>query len=82
MYFVFVHRSADALVDVVTWNSWKSRALSYFLDKRTIRMVSGASLIFSEANGQWQKVFGQLHISEKSNQNDLHQAIVSSFYLI
>ncbi|KAA3458698.1 FANCF domain-containing protein [Gossypium australe] len=75
MYFVSVHRSADALVDVVTWNRWKSRALSYFLDKRTIRMVSGASLIFSDANAQWQKVFGQLHISEKSSKNDLHQAI-------
>ncbi|KAB2074626.1 hypothetical protein ES319_A07G163900v1 [Gossypium barbadense] len=68
-------RSADALVDVVTWNRWKSRALSYFLDKRTIRMVSGASLIFSDANAQWQKLFGQLHISEKSSKNDLHQAI-------
>ncbi|PPD85034.1 hypothetical protein GOBAR_DD18023 [Gossypium barbadense] len=68
-------RSADALVDVVTWNRWKSRAFSYFLDKRTIRMVSGASLIFSDANAQWKKVFGQLHISDKSSKNDLHQAI-------
>nr|KJB10021.1 hypothetical protein B456_001G180500 [Gossypium raimondii] len=68
-------RSADALVDVVTWNRWKSRALSYFLDKRTIRMVSGASLIFSDANAQWKKVFGQLHISDKSSKYDLHQAI-------
>ncbi|XP_016745736.1 uncharacterized protein [Gossypium hirsutum] len=66
---------ADALVDVVTWNRWKSRAFSYFLDKRTIRMVSGASLIFSDANAQWKKVFGQLHISDKSSKNDLHQAI-------
>ncbi|TYJ27142.1 hypothetical protein E1A91_A07G166000v1 [Gossypium mustelinum] len=38
-------------------------------------MVSGASLIFSDANAQWQKLFGQLHISEKSSKNDLHQAI-------
>ncbi|XWS36480.1 hypothetical protein CRYUN_Cryun20dG0089100 [Craigia yunnanensis] len=67
--------SADALVDVVTWNRWKSRALSYFLDKRTIRLVSGASLIFSGTNAQWGKVFGQLNFSEQSGNNDLHEAI-------
>ncbi|XVE77968.1 hypothetical protein DITRI_Ditri13aG0106900 [Diplodiscus trichospermus] len=68
-------RSADALVDVVTWNRWKSRALSYFLDKRTLRLVSGASLIFSGTKAQWGKVFGQLNFSEKSGNNDLHEAI-------
>ncbi|XWS76204.1 hypothetical protein CRYUN_Cryun01aG0155500 [Craigia yunnanensis] len=74
-YFVFVPRSADALVDVATWNPWKSRALSYFLDKRTIRLVSGASLIFSGTNAQWRKVFGQLSFSEKSSNNDSHETI-------
>ncbi|XVF21519.1 hypothetical protein REPUB_Repub12eG0096900 [Reevesia pubescens] len=74
-YFVFVPRSADALVDVVTWNRWKSRALSYFLDKRTIRLVAGASLIFSGTNAQWGKAFGQLNFSEKSSNNDLDEAI-------
>ncbi|KAE8660403.1 hypothetical protein F3Y22_tig00116951pilonHSYRG00044 [Hibiscus syriacus] len=66
---------AEELVDFVTWNQWKSRALSYFLDKRTIRLVSGASLIFSGANKQWRKVFGQLNISEKSSEDDLHETI-------
>ncbi|KAK8640221.1 hypothetical protein V6N13_007980 [Hibiscus sabdariffa] len=76
IYFVFVHRNADAIVDFVTWNRWKLRALSYFLDKRTIRMVSGASLIFSGANEEWGKVFGQLNISGKSSENDLYEAII------
>ncbi|KAK8557623.1 hypothetical protein V6N12_009852 [Hibiscus sabdariffa] len=67
--------NADAIVDFVTWNRWKLRALSYFLDKRTIRMVSGASLIFSGANEEWGKVFGQLNISGKSSENDLYEAI-------
>ncbi|XP_039046202.1 uncharacterized protein LOC120186289 [Hibiscus syriacus] len=66
---------ADELVDFVTWKQWKSRALSYFLDKRTIRLVSGASLIFSGANEQWRKIFGQLNISEKSSENDLYETI-------
>ncbi|OMP03198.1 hypothetical protein COLO4_10584 [Corchorus olitorius] len=68
-------QSAESSVDVVTWNRWKSRALSYFLDKRTIRLVSGASLIFSGTNTQWRKVFGQLNFSEKSSNNDLDEAI-------
>ncbi|GMJ00745.1 hypothetical protein like AT5G44010 [Hibiscus trionum] len=66
--------TADAYVDFVTWNRWKSSALSYFLDKRTIRMVSGASLIFSAASEQWGKVFGQLNISENS-ENDVYETI-------
>ncbi|XVF81040.1 hypothetical protein PTKIN_Ptkin15bG0124700 [Pterospermum kingtungense] len=74
-YFVFVPRSAEALVDFVTWNRWKSRALSYFLDKRTIRLVSGANLIFSGTNAQWGKVFGQMNFSTESGNNDLHEAI-------
>ncbi|OMO64920.1 hypothetical protein CCACVL1_21601 [Corchorus capsularis] len=68
-------RSAESSVDVVTWNCWKSRALSYFLDKRTIRLVSGASLIFSGTNTQWRKVFGQLNFSEKSSNSNLDEAI-------
>ncbi|XP_022758504.1 uncharacterized protein LOC111305336 isoform X2 [Durio zibethinus] len=66
---------ADALVDVVSWNRWKSRAVLYFLDTRTIRLVSGSSLIFSGTNAQWGKVFEQLNFSEKSSNNDLHEAI-------
>ncbi|XP_021281321.1 uncharacterized protein LOC110414452 isoform X2 [Herrania umbratica] len=68
-------QSADASVAVFTWNQWKSRALSYFLDKRTIRLVSGASLIFSGTEVQWGKVFGQLNFSEKDSNCDIHEAI-------
>ncbi|WRX09237.1 Fanconi anemia group F protein - like 1 [Theobroma cacao] len=68
-------QSADASVAVFTWNQWKSRALSYFLDKRTIRLVSGASLIFSGTKVQWGKVFGQLNFSEKDSNCDIHEAI-------
>ncbi|XP_016650387.1 PREDICTED: uncharacterized protein LOC103334571 [Prunus mume] len=42
------------LVGSLTWNRWKSKNISYFLDKRTIQLVSGASMIFSE---QFNKYF-------------------------
>ncbi|CAH9093780.1 unnamed protein product [Cuscuta europaea] len=49
-------------VDPFTWSHMRSRNLSYFLDKRTIRMVSGASLIFSAPEDQRANVFGRLSI--------------------
>lgn len=49
---------------------------------RTVRLVSGASLIFSGTNAQWGKVFGQMNFSEECGNNDLLEAIVSLFYLI
>ncbi|KAM3248688.1 hypothetical protein P3L10_010457 [Capsicum annuum] len=47
------------------WNSWKSRSLSYLLDKRTIRLVSGASLLFSAPKSQWIQVFQRMDISSQ-----------------
>ncbi|XP_060180697.1 uncharacterized protein LOC132610421 [Lycium barbarum] len=47
------------------WNSWKSRSLSYLLDKRTIRLVSGASLLFSAPKSQWIQVFQRIDISSQ-----------------
>ncbi|XP_055813123.1 uncharacterized protein LOC129882722 isoform X2 [Solanum dulcamara] len=45
------------------WSSWKSRSLSYLLDKRTIRLVSGASLLFSGPKSQWIQVFQRIEMS-------------------
>ncbi|XP_010326638.1 uncharacterized protein [Solanum lycopersicum] len=52
-------------IDSAVWNSWKSRSLSYFLDKRTIRLVSGASLLFSAPKSQWIQVFQRMDISSQ-----------------
>ncbi|KAF9669769.1 hypothetical protein SADUNF_Sadunf14G0142000 [Salix dunnii] len=53
----------DQLVDFVTWNNWKSKMVSYFLDKRTIRLVSGANMMFSAPKMQWLQVFERLNTS-------------------
>ncbi|XP_076905879.1 uncharacterized protein LOC143561780 isoform X2 [Bidens hawaiensis] len=49
------------------WNHWRTRSLSYLLDKRTIRLVSGASMIFSAPKVQWAQVFERLDMSEEDN---------------
>ncbi|KAF5810495.1 putative fanconi anemia group F protein [Helianthus annuus] len=51
------------------WNHWRTRTLSYLLDKRTIRLVSGARMIFSAPKVQWAQVFEQLDISKEGNTN-------------
>ncbi|KAL0435554.1 UNVERIFIED_CONTAM: hypothetical protein Sradi_0263300 [Sesamum radiatum] len=60
-------------VEAIVWNRWRSRSLSYMLDNRTIRLVSGASLIFAAPEGQWTKIFGQLNIL--SDSDDLCETI-------
>ncbi|KAK4418432.1 hypothetical protein Salat_2256000 [Sesamum alatum] len=54
-------------VEAIVWNRWRSRNLSYMLHNRTIRLVSGANLIFAAPEGQWAKIFGQLNISADSD---------------
>ncbi|KAJ6674374.1 FANCONI ANEMIA GROUP F PROTEIN FANCF [Salix viminalis] len=57
----------EQLADFVTWNHWKSKMVSYFLDKRTIRLVSGASMMFSAPMMQWRQVFERLNTSADCN---------------
>ncbi|GKV01768.1 hypothetical protein SLEP1_g14298 [Rubroshorea leprosula] len=70
--------SEETSVDIFTWNQWKSRALSYFIDKKTIRSVSGASLIFSGSKNQWVQVFEQLNISDGNRTDNLLEMVILS----
>ncbi|KAL4571951.1 hypothetical protein LXL04_018719 [Taraxacum kok-saghyz] len=47
------------------WNNWRTKTLSYLLDKQTIRLVSGASMIFSASKVQWARVLEQLDTSSE-----------------
>ncbi|CAH2046529.1 unnamed protein product [Thlaspi arvense] len=47
-------------IELSTWNIWQSKGLSYFLSKRTLRLVSGVSLIFSAPKAQWTEVLRRL----------------------
>ncbi|XP_035550592.1 uncharacterized protein LOC109010736 [Juglans regia] len=67
--------NVELLLDLITWNHWKSRNLSYFIDKRTLRLVSGASLIFCGPKDQWMKVFQGLNISAERSDNDFSETI-------
>ncbi|GMN49055.1 hypothetical protein TIFTF001_018216 [Ficus carica] len=62
---------AEQLFGFMKWNCWKSKNLSYFLDNRTIRMVSGASMIFSAPKIQWAQVLDRISISTESNDDSL-----------
>ncbi|XP_015901166.2 uncharacterized protein LOC107434233 isoform X1 [Ziziphus jujuba] len=65
----------EQLVGFLTWNRWKSKSLTYFLDKRTVRMVSGASMIFSAPKVQWIQVFERLNISTESSDDDFCETV-------
>lgn len=65
----------EVSVDIFAWSNWKSRALSYLLDKKTIRLVSGASLLFSGPEKQWVQVFGRLNISDRNSDDNLLEAV-------
>ncbi|KAJ6813302.1 uncharacterized protein M6B38_144965 [Iris pallida] len=49
------------------WNRWRSRCLTYLLDKRTIRLLSGANLIFRAPKVQWIRILEPL-----KNSVDVH----------
>ncbi|KAB1212065.1 hypothetical protein CJ030_MR5G024637 [Morella rubra] len=68
-------KNPELLLEFITWNCWKSRNLSYFLDKRTVRLVSGASLIFSAAKAQWLQVLQGLNISAKNSDGDFSETV-------
>ncbi|XP_030496424.2 uncharacterized protein LOC115712303 [Cannabis sativa] len=65
----------EQLVGFVTWNHWKSKNLSYFLDKRTIHMVSGASMIFSAPKIQWVQVLERLKNSADRSDDDFRDTV-------
>lgn len=70
------------MVGSLTWNRWKSKNISYFLDKRIIQLVSGASMIFSAPKIQWVQIFGRLNLNVSAGRSDdgLRETIVSQFF--
>lgn len=56
-------------LDPLSWNQLRSRNLSYFLEKRTIRLLAGASLILSAPEDQCAQVLGRLSISADDGSN-------------
>ncbi|XP_008796367.1 uncharacterized protein LOC103711847 isoform X3 [Phoenix dactylifera] len=64
-------KSAEMLSEFSLWDQWRSRCLSYLLDKRTITMLSGANLIFSASKVQWIRVFEPLKVSLDVNYDNL-----------
>lgn len=77
----YLFRTVDWLVGSLTWNRWKSNSLSYFLDKRTVQLVSGASMVFSCPKIQWLQIFERLNLKDLvgGSDNVLCETIVSRF---
>ncbi|RLM78926.1 uncharacterized protein C2845_PM12G30680 [Panicum miliaceum] len=57
--------------EFLMWKQWRAKCLAYLLDDRTIRIMSGASLIFKAPKEQWMKVFEPLKSFEESSKNGL-----------
>ncbi|KAJ1692384.1 hypothetical protein LUZ63_009082 [Rhynchospora breviuscula] len=58
---------SEMVEEFLGWKQWRSRCLSYMLNKRTIKMLSGANLIFSAPKEQWLKVIEHLINSSEEN---------------
>jgi hypothetical protein len=63
------------------WKKWRGKCLSYLLDERTIRIVSGSNFIFSAPKEQWMKVFEPLKANMDSSQSGLVEVMVYILHL-
>ncbi|KAF9609540.1 hypothetical protein IFM89_016901 [Coptis chinensis] len=54
---------------VPSFPQWRSRNLLYLLNKRTLRLLSGAKLIFSAPKVQWLQVFERLKVSNEAHED-------------
>ncbi|VAI62895.1 unnamed protein product [Triticum turgidum subsp. durum] len=66
-----ISRKSQIIDQFLLWKQWRGRCLSYLLDERTVRIVSGSSFIFSAPKEQWMKVFEPLRVSVDSCQSGL-----------
>ncbi|XP_015689494.1 uncharacterized protein LOC102713987 [Oryza brachyantha] len=55
----------------ILWKQWRAKCLSYLLNERTIRIISGTKLIFNAPKEQWIGLFGPLKVSADSYQSGL-----------
>ncbi|KAJ8494199.1 hypothetical protein OPV22_015920 [Ensete ventricosum] len=63
--------SPKIMSELFLWSQWRTRSLSYLADNRTIRMLSGANLIFSTPKAHWFQVLYQLKVSSDANNDHL-----------
>lgn len=70
-------RAEGQVINSDTWNMWRTKNLLYLLDKRTIRLVSGASMIFSAPRVQWLQVLERLDISGEESDDVFFETVVS-----
>ncbi|XP_062221581.1 uncharacterized protein LOC133920943 isoform X1 [Phragmites australis] len=66
-----IPKTSQMIDEFVLWKQWRAKCLSYLLDERTVRIVSGARLIFRAPKEQWMRVFEPLKGSTESCQSDL-----------
>ncbi|CAL9183946.1 uncharacterized protein LOC135585719 isoform X2 [Musa acuminata AAA Group] len=58
--------SPKSMSELFLWSQWRSRCLSYLVDNRTIRLLSGANLIFSTPKVHWLQVLDPLKVLSDS----------------
>lgn len=70
-----IPKKSQMIDKLLLWKQWRGQCLSYLLDERTIRIVSGSSFIFSAPKEQWMKVFEPLKGSVDSCQSGLTEVM-------
>lgn len=62
--------------ELFLWSQWRSRCLSYLVDNRTVRLLSGANLIFSTPKVHWLQVLDPLKVLSDANNDHLLEIMV------
>lgn len=70
-------RNEPEQVKLMTFNQWKARTFSFLLDKRTVRLVSGARILFTAPETQWMRLLDQLYIPERPTDDSSGAKVVS-----
>ncbi|XP_062221582.1 uncharacterized protein LOC133920943 isoform X2 [Phragmites australis] len=75
-----IPKTSQMIDEFVLWKQWRAKCLSYLLDERTVRIVSGARLIFRAPKEQWMRVFEPLKGSTESCQSDLVEIMYADLH--
>ncbi|CAN1766865.1 hypothetical protein LINPERHAP1_LOCUS10076 [Linum perenne] len=68
-------RNMELLVDYDKCNRWRAKNVSYFLSKKTVRMVAGANIMFSAPKNQWEQVLKRLDVSTQCTDDSKSETI-------
>ncbi|KAF3791900.1 hypothetical protein EJ110_NYTH13118 [Nymphaea thermarum] len=65
-----MNEKIDETVESDLWSRWRSGCLTYLLNKRTVNLISGVSLIFHCPKSQWMEALESIKVSVAGRNGD------------